>query len=186
MSRHDAIEVWDLIDRYLNLGEERAFTILYNRYNPDVHKYLQSKVRQNQVVEDLSQEVWVRVFKNLDNFDVSRVFPAWLRIIARNLMINYHRDALLDPLLMAWSISDGKASNTLTPESLLMTQELRESCVIAMDELPEIYQDALHRRYYGGLLYKEIAAELGVPLGTIQSRIRRGRKMMRDAVRKRR
>jgi len=184
MSRYDTLEDWDLIDRYLNGREERAFTALYKRHKPDVYTYLQSKVYPFKDSQDLSQEVWIRVVKHLGNFDPSKVFAAWLRIIARNLMLNYHRDSLMDPLRRAWGVNDGRASNTLTPESLLLTQELLEACVLAMDELPEIYQDVLHRRYYGQMWYKEIAAELGVPLGTVQSRIRRGRKMMRDAVQK--
>jgi RNA polymerase sigma factor (sigma-70 family) len=132
--------------------------------------------------EDLTQEVFVRVFRSLASYTPG-TFEGWLHRITTNLFLDMVRrkqrirfDALPD------DAGDRLASREPSPEHLLVDSGLDPDVEAALAALPPDFRAAVVLCDIEGLSYEEIAATLGVKLGTVRSRIHRGRALLRAAL----
>jgi len=127
--------------------------------------------------EDLAQDVFVKVFRSLRDFDGRSLFSTWLYRIAANNCLNHRKRKrrerrlteamkVLEPLR-----SDGPS----TPHALLERRQLNALLEKAIEALPEVQRIVLILRDMEGLSYEEIADCLGVELGTVRSRLHRAR-----------
>jgi RNA polymerase sigma factor (sigma-70 family) len=132
--------------------------------------------------EDLTQETFVRVFKSLAEYTPG-TFEGWLHRITTNLFLDMVRrrqrirfDALPD------DAGDRLASNTSSPEQAFAETHLDPEVQQALDALPADFRAAVVLCDLEGLSYEEIAATLGIKVGTVRSRIHRGRVLLREAL----
>jgi RNA polymerase sigma-70 factor (ECF subfamily) len=132
--------------------------------------------------EDLTQEVFVRVFRSLDSYTPG-TFEGWLHRITTNLFLDQARrkqrirfDALSDER------ADRLRSNQPTPDLAYADQRFDDDVERALQALPPDFRAAVVLCDVEGLTYEEIAAILGAKLGTVRSRIHRGRAMLREAL----
>lgn len=132
--------------------------------------------------EDLTQEVFVRVFRSLSTYSPG-TFQGWLHRITTNLFLDQARrkqrirfDALPD------DASERLAGNEPTPDRVYDDRHLDSDVQAALDGLAPEFRAAVVLCDIEGLSYEEIAATLGVKLGTVRSRIHRGRAHLRDAL----
>jgi RNA polymerase sigma-70 factor (ECF subfamily) len=135
-----------------------------------------------QDAEDLTQETFVRVFRSLADFSPG-TFEGWLHRITTNLFLDMVRrrqrirfDALPD------DAGDRLASNSAGPEQAYAELHLDPEVQQALDSLPADFRAAVVLCDLEGLSYEEIAATLGIKVGTVRSRIHRGRVLLRDAL----
>ena len=138
---------------------------------------------------DLAQDAMLRFFRSLMRFDAQRPIRPWLYRIVRNL----YRDRLrrgrvrrmssLDEIIEAQG--NEPPATSPGPEAATSRQQLQELVWEAVQQLPVHYREVLILRDYHGLTYAEIARVLRLPRGTIMSRLHRGRRMVREAVRAR-
>ncbi|GGF53135.1 RNA polymerase sigma factor SigE [Marmoricola endophyticus] len=132
--------------------------------------------------EDLTQEVFVRVFRSLDKYTPG-TFEGWLHRITTNLFLDQARrksrirfDALADD-------ADQRLPSTLpAPDRLLMDQSFDADIEAALADLPPDFRAAVVLCDVEGLSYDEIADVLQLKLGTVRSRIHRGRSLLRKAL----
>lgn len=134
--------------------------------------------------EDLVQDTLVRAFRSADRFAPGTNLKAWLYTILHNAWRNRRRDAARDPVEAdservdeAASLPGGPAELE-TPERLLLRETLDADLQAALGELPEAFRQAVWLRDVEEFSYAEIAAMLGVPIGTVMSRISRGRRQL--------
>ena len=164
--------------------DERALETLYDRHGDYVYSVCLRMVGDVQLAEDLSQEVFLRLWRRPDLFDVSRGrFLTWLLSVARNRAIDERR-------------SRGRRFRFETPPSvnaeemleLAPTDEERDIAVVseerivvrkALATLPPEQRLAIQLAYFGGYTQQEIAAGLHQPLGTVKTRIRLGLQKLR-------
>ena len=132
--------------------------------------------------EDLTQETFVRVFKSLAEYTPG-TFEGWLHRITTNLFLDMVRrrqrirfDALPD------DAGDRLAANTAGPEQAYAEMHLDPEVQQALDSLPADFRAAVVLCDLEGLSYEEIAATLGIKVGTVRSRIHRGRVLLREAL----
>ena len=149
---------------------DRVYRLAY-RLTGDVHE-----------AEDLTQDVFVRVFRSLDGF-VPGTFEGWLHRITTNLFLDRARrkqrlrfDALTDDFAALLH------SGTPTPEQIVLRDRLEADVQRALDSLPPQFRAAVVLCDIEGLSYEEVAETLGVKLGTVRSRIHRGRAMLRESL----
>jgi RNA polymerase sigma-70 factor (ECF subfamily) len=135
--------------------------------------------------EDLTQEVFVRVFRSLDSYTPG-TFEGWLHRITTNLFLDQARrkqrirfDALSDER------ADRLSSNQPTPDIAFTDQRFDDDVERALQALPPDFRAAVVLCDVEGLTYEEIAEILGAKLGTVRSRIHRGRAMLREALKHR-
>jgi RNA polymerase sigma-70 factor (ECF subfamily) len=138
--------------------------------------------------EDLVQDTLVRAFRSADRFAAGTNLKAWLYTILHNAWRNRRRDAAHDPLQGdSERIDDatslpGGAAEFDTPERVLLRDTLDADLQAALDRLPDAFRQAVWLRDVEEFSYAEIAEMLGVPIGTVMSRISRGRRQLFDSL----
>jgi RNA polymerase sigma-70 factor (ECF subfamily) len=145
--------------------------------------------------EDLMQETFVKAWKGYDSYIAGRPFLNWLlRIMQRAYLDSLRRENPIrkaDSLNSMISPSDGEvqelpiADTAPTPDQELLADEFRSELHASLAELPEVYRTAIVMCDLEGLSYSEIADVQRTTIGTVRSRIHRGRRLLRDIVIKR-
>src|SRR5262245_7567047 len=144
--------------------------------------------------EDLVQDTYLKAFRAADQFEPGTNLRAWLFTIlhnsARNLMRDKGRDTVaIDSELVeraAESPWPGGDAASDTPESLLLRNTLAPELRAAIDALPDAFREAVWLRDVDEFSYREIASMLDVPIGTVMSRISRGRRLLYERLNPRR
>lgn len=152
---------------------EAAFEVLVRRHAPRVHRVAAGVVGPV-AADDVVQEVWVSVYRNLAGFRGEAQFTTWLHRVTLN--------ACHQVLGARQHLSLDEAPEPPAPHNPVRAGEqadLRERLAWAMRQLPPEQRDAVTLRELSGLEYAEIAEVLGVEVGTVKSRLHRGRAALR-------
>lgn len=171
-------------------GDEDAFGAVVACCGALVLNLAWRMVRDRQEAEDLSQEVFLRLYRVFDRYDPDRPFLPWLKAMATNLVINLtsakkhrirRRSASLDRLREEAGLVPGDAAAEGGGEAA----ERRERATLLRDAIrglrPE-YREVIALRYFRGLPLDEIARELALPSGTVKNRLFRARGELADAL----
>ena len=135
--------------------------------------------------EDLTQETFIRVFRSLASYKPG-TFEGWLHRITTNLFLDMARRRAKVRMEALPEDTDRIAGNAPTPDQVYSATNLDPDLQAALDELPPEFRAAVVLCDVEGLSYDEIGATLGVKLGTVRSRIHRGRQALRAALERRR
>jgi RNA polymerase sigma-70 factor (ECF subfamily) len=132
--------------------------------------------------EDLVQDTYVRAFRSAKQFKAGTNLKAWLFTILHNAFRNQRRDSGRDPVEVDSERveTSAPADPSAGPEAQLLREALDADLQAALDELPEAFREAVWARDVDEFSYGEIAEMLGIPPGTVMSRISRGRRMLYD------
>jgi len=172
-----ATSIDDLIERCLN-GDQQAWEQIVRQHWRKVFNVAYKFVAKHDEAEDLTQDIFLKIFKSLDTFDRRANFQTWLISVSRNLCIDHYRSVRkeretvnrdIDPAELTPVSSDKSAYARL--ETRDRVQMLRE----ALDKLPPTLRTAVMLRDIQEFSYQEIATKLKLPEGTVKSRINRGR-----------
>lgn len=167
----------DLLHRCLG-GDQTAWRDLVSRHTRRVFSLAYRFVGRVDEAEDLTQEIFVKVYQSLDRYRPAEgAFPTWLTTVARNHAIDHHRAGREERLRRAEAqdLLDGTASSQESPLKSLERAERAELVRRGIRSLPPELREALVLCDLEGLAYGEIAVALEIPLGTVKSRINRGR-----------
>jgi RNA polymerase sigma-70 factor (ECF subfamily) len=170
-------------------GDHGSFAVLVERYVSPIYKFSYRYVRNGPDAEDVAQETFLRVWKNLKQFDQSKNFKTWLFAIAKNASLDSlkkrktlsfsslgEEDDAVEAVLAPY-VAVADASDVTFDRSLL-----RKRFDAALGQLPERYRDVMVMRYTGNLKFREIAERLHEPIDTVKSRHRRGLALLRGMV----
>ena len=169
----------DLADRH-RYGDATAFEEIYERFAPMVYNLCLRLCGNSCRAQDLSQEIFLRVFKGLKRFRGRSSLRTWIYRIA----LNHCRSRLGRKKLLLEELSTEIEEGALPdpsrgPEERLMASECGRRVAGALVQLPRCFREAVVLRDIEGLSYDEIATVLGVRVGTVRSRIARGRDRLR-------
>ena len=163
-------------------GEKAAFDLLVLKYQHRIVKLVSRYVREPSDALDVTQETFLKAYRALANFRGDSAFYTWIYRIAINTAKNYLVSLSRRPNEIALDNGDGDAldihslQKTLdTPEHLLLTDEIRDTILDAMNKLPDDLREAITLREVDGMSYEEIASVMNCPIGTVRSRIFRAR-----------
>lgn len=161
-------------------GDDNAFTRLVNAYLPLVYSHLYRMTGSRDLAEDVSQETFIRVYKNLARFDRKRPFRPWLLRIATNAAISALRKnskaVSLDAMRESGAFDDAARSNEADEPPAIVERQLSEAEVMtALASLDPRYRAVLLLRYKEDLSYEEVAQVMKTPLNTVRTWIRRAR-----------
>jgi RNA polymerase sigma-70 factor (ECF subfamily) len=165
-------------------GDQRAFHRLFEKYSPRVRRLVSRHVSDADEVADVTQEAFIRAFRALPNFKGESQFFTWLYRIAVNTARNSiaklrrvrrHESVAIEGAEDGEHFVADDAADDATPEALLASRQVAGAVERAVGALPEDMRTALLLREIDGLGYAEIAAQLGIPIGTVRSRIFRAR-----------
>ena len=154
-------------------GDSRAVEDVYEALGPRVLSYLRRLVPYDEA-EDVMQRVFFEVWRSRDRFDPDRSLEAWVFAIARKRAIDHLRKPhhVTVPIELVRDLAD--ADGRETADSLVWAREVRR----CLDRLPAEQREVLALAYFGGRTQVEIAAQVGLPLGTVKARMFRGLRRM--------
>lgn len=164
-------------------GDERAYADLMRMYREPLYLMLLKMTNNPTDADDLTIETFGKAFCQLNKYQPTNAFSTWLFSIASNNCIDFIRRKRLETVsLSAMSQSaSGEVyelsmpSGLPTPEEEVISEERKEKIREVMDRLDPIYRQAVELRFIDELSYEEISERLGLPSGTVKTRIRRGR-----------
>jgi RNA polymerase sigma-70 factor (ECF subfamily) len=168
-------------------GEESACAELVGEHQRMVVQLAMNLLGDRDEALDLSQEVFLRVFRTIHRFRGQSSLRTWIYRIAVNQARNRHRfwrrrhradQVSLDQHIAAYG-DDFRSGRDTTPDRVLAQKELAEQLQQALDHLPFDQRTAIVLREIDGLSYEEIAFSLGVAVGTVKSRLTRARQALR-------
>lgn len=164
---------FSLIKRF-NEGEKEVFRILINRHKEKVRNIIFITLSELDAIDDIAQEVFITVFKNLKNFRYESQFTTWLYRITINKCKDYLRKKKVRKIFSSVD-EDYDFSSTQIDENDDVRQIVRK----AIDELPDKLRIPMILRDIEGFSYQEISETLDLDLGTVKSRIFRAREALR-------
>ncbi len=175
-----------LIERCLR-GDQLAWEAIVRQHWRKVFNVAYKFVGSHEAAEDLTQDIFLKIFKSLDTFDRRANFQTWLISVSRNLCIDHYRSVRKE----RETIDRQVTSDDLMPvapgrpaDAMLEQRDLAVMLRQALTKLPETLRTAVLLRDLQELSYQEIADRLGLPEGTVKSRINRGRRELARQVRR--
>jgi len=166
----------ELIERCLR-KDNTAWDQIVARFRRKVFHIAYKFTGRHDEAEDLSQEIFLKVFKSLEKFNRDADFSTWLSSVARNYCIDHYRASkrekeVLVEDLVAFDLAPASFGN---PHRALEERDRRSFVRKGLEMLPEKLREAVILRDLEGLSYQEMAERLRLPEGTVKSRINRGR-----------
>ena len=184
----DNIADKEIIERVKN-GDKKAYDLLVLKYQQRVINLISRFVKNYADALDISQETFIKAYKALPNFRGERAFYTWLYRIAVNtaknhLTVRSRKITKSDYDVAEIEQIEGNMTLTeqTTPENLLIKDELQETILNTIENLPEDLKSAIMLREIEGLSYEEIAAVMECPVGTVRSRIFRARETIDNKI----
>ncbi len=185
LESHEPAEIADeaIITQYRQSGDRSLFEILIQRYEREIFSYLRRYIGNSEMAEDAFQGTFLQVHLKCHQFDTSRRFRPWLYAIAtnqaidvqrrnkRHRMVSLDRSANSDDDQRSGSWSEKLVGASPDPLANAAQQENGRWVNDAIGTLGEPMQQVIHLVYYQGLKYREAAEALGIPVGTVKSRL---------------
>ena len=163
-------------------GDKKAYEVLVLQYQDrlvfSVYKFL----KDYELAQDIAQEAFVKAFKNIEKFRGDSSFYTWIYRIAINTAKNFlssksRNSEIYDDEIMELKLSESAVTSE-NPENILEAEELRSMMMEAIQGLPDDIRTTLSLREFDGLSYEEIAEVQNCPIGTVRSRIHKGREIL--------
>ncbi len=170
---------YELIQKCL-AGRQEYFEELVTRYKKLIFSVVYNMIHDKEEVSDISQEVFIRIYKALDRYNPEYKFSTWAVRIATNLCLDIHRKKKLVSIPI--EEIEGFSSCVGTPEASYIQKERTERIQKAVRELPEKYRIPVILFHQNGLSYEEMTKVLGEPMTIIKNRLYRARLMLREAL----
>ena len=180
----------------LKTGSEQAFALLLAQYSHPIYSLIARSLRDPADAADVTQEVFVKVFRNISSFHGESCLRTWIYRIALHEASNQRRwwnrhkrqELTIDTQLEndkgeAFCMADALAASDASPYECAERAQLGERVVVALRTLPDAFREVVVLREIEGFGYEEIAEMLNVNLGTVKSRLTRGRAALREALR---
>jgi len=165
-------------------GNEKAFSILLNRYRDSIYYMLLKMVNNTSDAEDLTIEAFCKAFRNLDLFTPEFAFSTWLFKIATNNCIDFIRRKQIIPGPVDQFQDDQEymtvniQSDLPDPEESLINDQKIAVLRSIVNQLEPRYRKLIELRYYKEYSYEEIASEMKIPIGTVKAQLYRAKTLL--------
>ncbi len=188
-------EELELLHRVQNSGDPAAFEELFRLYHQKLKQIAYQILQDQQDAEEVVLEAFIRAYRAIGNFRGDASFGTWMHRITSNLAknryhwnkrrgagahISIHTAGFSDPdsgeAEKEWDLPDDR----MQPDRELELDELENDIESVISTLPEKFRIPLRQRYSGKKAYLDITGELGVPLNTVKTRIKRARELIRE------
>jgi RNA polymerase sigma-70 factor, ECF subfamily len=167
-------------------GNAQAFKTLMQTYVKLVYSYVYRICQQQELAEDMTQEIFVKVYQNMDKFDETRAFKPWLMRLASNHVISHLRKKSSATSLSLEALQEdqphkewgGITDESKDPSVQVEKQDNVSQVEMALKAMAPNYREVLLLRFQGDLSYEEIALKMQVPVNTIRTWLKRGKERL--------
>ena len=171
----------ELVER-VKQGDKTAFDLLVIKYQQRIINLVSRFVRNQSDAQDVTQEAFIKAYRAMPNFRGESAFYTWMYRIAVNTAKNHLAVQSRRPVAAERDITEieqieghNALKDYATPEHMLLRDEIQETIVKAIENLPDDLKMAITLREVEGLSYEDIASAMDCPIGTVRSRIFRAR-----------
>ncbi len=171
----------ELMSEYCLTRQRDVFEALVHRYERELFNYLRRYLGSTENAEDIFQLAFMQIHAKCEQFEEGRKFRPWLYRIATNLAIDFHRQAKRRQIISIDEAHgfDGESArlvdmlegNTTDPLADSIVDEQAAQVRNAVDQLPELLRQVLYMVFFQGMKYRDAAETLGIPFGTVKSRL---------------
>lgn len=152
-------------------GQERAFTILYQRYASRVYGYLRQRLRNQESADEALQAVFIKLHRSKDQFNSTFTFAPWLFTIARTVTLDFHKKQNREAKYVA---------ETRVDPDLFGAQPEPSTATVDLSSLPRTQRSAVEMRYLKDMSFEEIAKRLDTTPNNVRQMISRGVRQLRS------
>lgn len=168
-------------------GDTDAFRELVVRHQPLIYTLCLKMLGDREEAQDAAQEAFLQAYRSLPDYQGEARFRSWLYKIAANKCIDIRRKkarrAAIAPMTPLQEDLPTRSDDPTPEERLLASERIRELQAL-VDSLPEKYRDVVILYHYNRLSYREISEILGIEAKSVETRMSRAKKMLRDLLRK--
>ncbi len=161
--------------RLVQEGEIFAFEQLVKRYQQKLLGFVYHMIHDEHAADDVVQESFINLYKTIDRVDPTKKFSAYVFSIARNTTIShirkYKKEIPLEDMLVF--------SEEESLYGQLVQAEQARTVAGALAKIPPLYQKAIRLYYFEDLSYEEVGKNLGLPINTVRTHLRRGKELLR-------
>ncbi len=159
-------------------GDKEAFSELITKYKRLIYNVIYNMINNKEEVNDIAQEVFIRIYRALDKYDPQYKFSTWSVKIATNYCLDVIRKKKVDTMPIDEAV--GVSSDIDTPESSYLKREQSDRVNYELSKLPEKYRVPLILYHKNGLSYEEMTKVLNEPMTIIKNRLFRARQMLKE------
>ena len=161
-------------------GDQGSFSELYERYKNLVYSIVLRMTKDSEEANDLAQDVFIKIYKNLSKYSSEFKFSTWVLRITSNHVIDHHRKKKFETISYESHVTENETYSDLSsPESIYLKKEQTQRISKILADLPEIYKVPIVLYHQQGLSYQEISDIIGEPLSKVKNRIFRARKLLK-------
>ncbi|WP_409342467.1 RNA polymerase sigma factor [Paenibacillus sp. MBLB4367] len=162
-------------------GRQDAYRVLVDRHRSYVFTLILRMVDQRETAEDLSQEVFLKLYRTLLHYRGEAKFTTWLYRLTVNLVQDYRRSQRRKPLEAVLDrVRNWFGDRSAEPEQQVVRQEEQDDMQALLASLPDKYRIIMHLYHYKQLSYQEIADIMQIPVKTVETRLYRGKTMLKQ------
>lgn len=162
----------------LKRGDSSSAEVLFERYNRPLHAFIMRMVGERATAEDVFQDTWIRVVRNIESFRGDCKFSSWMFQIALNLCRNLARASSRREFVELDKVGGLAQDPEVDADRILRAQRVKKM----VDTLPVKMRELIVLRFYHRKTDFEIAEITGLPAGTVKSRIFRGMKLLKEKI----
>ncbi len=173
------------VRQILENGDHSYFTFIQNKYYKIIASLIRRMIKDEDDVEDLTQETFIKAYSALSTYRSEYAFSSWIYRIASNNCIDFLRKKRFPTISIDKPIESAEddiyfeiEDKTTIPDLNIMSEEKRQIIEDSINSLPENYREIIKLRHEEELDYSEISAKLGLPLGTVKAHLFRARKIL--------
>lgn len=163
-------------------NNQKVITTMYNTYKETVFKSIYRILKNTEVAEDLTNDVFLKIIEQIDKYRENISFNSWIKTMSINLAIDYHRKTSNKNTFN--SIDDEDSTLAITdhsnPESDIINDENVVELVKNLKRLPPSYERVLELRFYKNLSYEEIADVINKPVGTVKATLHKAKNKLKQ------
>lgn len=165
-------------------GNIDNFKLLQNKYQKIVKNLIRKMIKNEEDVNDLAQETFIKAYNSLSSFQFQYTFSSWLFRIASNNCIDFLRKKRFSTISLSQPLNDSDdqvfevEDKEYAPDRTMLSEERRSLLLKAIEELPDHYREIIKLRHYEEMDYNQIAEHLNIPLGTVKAHLFRARKLL--------
>jgi RNA polymerase sigma factor (sigma-70 family) len=183
-------EDFKLLERFVSNGDQLAFKKLMDKHRNQIYNIAFKLVHNPETAEDLTLEVFTKVFTQLHTFNQQNAFSTWLYKMATNHAIDFMRKKKIETTSIEHSFKrdeDERMEINIVDDSMSAVDTMvqhQDSQMIrnAMDRLSPKYKEILELRFYDDLSYEEIAEKSNLPIGTVKTNLNRAKSMFQKII----
>ncbi|ETI66456.1 RNA polymerase factor sigma C [Neobacillus vireti LMG 21834] len=160
--------------------DELLFNEIMSRYGQDILQLVYSYVRNKQLAEDLTQDIFVKCYKALHTYKQNAKLKTWLYKIAANHCKDYLRSWYFRKVMVSEKMTEVTGSSSENVEQAVLERVEEQTLANAVLKLPMKYREVIYLFYFEDMSLKEIESVLGVNQNTVKSRLKRAKVLLRE------